>query len=48
MEISNSGANHAVSHAQINSRSLGTLETCNSDTKVAVLCAKNTNEGWDP
>ena len=48
MEISNSGANCAVSHAQINSRSLGILETCNSDPKVAVLRAKTTDESWDP
>ena len=48
MEISNSGATCAVSHAQINGRCLGHIETCNSGPKVAVLIAKTTNEGWDP
>ena len=47
MEISSSGANCAVSLAQINRRSLVTLETCNSDPKDAVLCAKTTDEGWN-
>ena len=41
METSNSGANHAVSHALINRQSLGSLETCISDSKVAVLNGKN-------
>ena len=48
METSISGANHAVFHAQITRRSLGPLETCNSDPKVAVLHAKSTDKGWDP
>ena len=48
METSYSGANHAVLHAQITWRSLGPIETCNSDPKVAVLRAKTTDEGWDP
>ena len=48
METSNSGAKCAVLHAQINRRSLGPIETCNSDPKVAVLLAKTTDEGWDP
>ena len=48
METSISGANHAVFHAQITRRSLGSLETCNSDPKVAVLHAKSTDKGWDP
>ena len=48
METNNSAANHAVFHAQINRRSLGPMETCNSGPKVAVLIAKATNEGWDP
>ena len=48
METSNSGANHPVLPAQINRRSLGTMETCNSDPKVAVLHSKTTDEGWDP
>ena len=42
METSYSGANHVVLHAEINRRSLGPIETCNSDPKVAVLHAKNT------
>ena len=33
---------------QINRRSLGPIETCNSGPKVAILHAKATNEGWDP
>ena len=45
METSNSGANHAVLHAQISRRSLGPIVTCNSDPKVAVLNAKTTDEG---
>ena len=48
METSNSGANHAVLHAQFTRRSLGPIETCNSDPKDAVLNAKTTDEGWDP
>ena len=48
MEISDSGANPAVSHAQISRRSLGPIETCNSDPKGAVLHANNTDGGWDP
>ena len=48
METSISAANQAIFHAQINRRSLGPMETCNSGPKVAVLIAKNTNEGWDP
>ena len=48
MEISNSGANRAVSHAQITRRILGPIETCISDQKDAVLHAKTTDEGWDP
>ena len=31
METRNSGANHAVLHAQINRRSLGHIEPCNSE-----------------
>ena len=45
METSNSDANHAVLHEQYDRRSLGPIETCNSDPKVAVLHAKNTDEG---
>ena len=48
MEFSNSGANHAVSHAQTTRRSLGYIETCNSDPKEAVLHANTTDEIWDP
>ena len=48
MKTSNSGANHAVLHAQINRRSLGPIETFNSDPKYAVLHAKTTDEGWVP
>ena len=48
MEISNSGAICAVSHAQINRRCLGSIETCNYGPKVTILHAKTTNEGWDP
>ena len=44
METSNSAAIHAVLHAQINRRSLGPIETCNSVPKVAVLLAKTTDE----
>ena len=47
METSNCGANHAVFHSQINRRSHGPIETCNSDPKVAVLLAKTPDEGWD-
>ena len=48
METSNSDANHAVFHSQINRRSLGPIETCYSDPKLAVLHAKTTDEGWNP
>ena len=48
METSISDANHAVLHAQINRRSLGPIETCNSDPKDAVVHAKTTDEGWVP
>ena len=48
METSNSGANHVVRHAQNDSCGLGPIETCKSDTKVAVLQPKSTDESWDP
>ena len=48
MEISDSGTNRAVSHVQITRRSLGAIETCDSDPKDAVLHAKTADEGWDP
>ena len=47
MEISNSGAICAASHAQINGRCLGQIELCNSDPKVAVLLAKPADESRD-
>ena len=48
METSNSGANHAVLHAQNDRCGLRPIETCNSDPKVAVLHARTTKEGCDP
>ena len=49
MQTSNSGANHAVLHAQNDRSGLGPMETCNSDPKVVVfLHPKTTDEGWDP
>ena len=48
METSISGTKHAVLLSHINRRSLGPIETCNSDTKVALLHAQTTDEGWDP
>ena len=41
MEFSNSGANRAVSHAQITRRCLGPIETCNSGANHAALNAQN-------
>ena len=41
MEMSNSGANPAVSKAQITRRSLGPIETSNSDANHVVLHAQN-------
>ena len=48
IETSNSGANHAVLHAQSDRSCLGPIETCNSSPKGAVLHAKTTDKGWDP
>ena len=48
MVTSYSGANHPVLHAQSDRCRLGTIETCNSGPKLAVLHAKTTDEGWDP
>ena len=48
MQSSNSGANHAVLHAQNDRRGLGPIETCNSGPKAALLPAKTTDDGWDP
>ena len=47
METSNSGANHAVLHAQNERRCLGLIETINSGHNVAVLNPKNIGEVWD-
>ena len=41
MESSNSGANHAVLHAQNDRWDLGTIETINSGHKVAVVNVRN-------
>ena len=41
METNNSGANRAVSHAQITRRCLGPIETCNSGANHAALKAQN-------
>ena len=41
MESSNSGANHAVLHAQNDRRGLGPMETSNSGANHAVLHAQN-------
>ena len=48
METSNSGAKHAVLHAQNNRLCQGHIETCYSGPKVAVLHQKTTAERWDP
>ena len=48
METSNSGANHAVVHAQNDRSCPGPIETCYSGPEVAVLHAKTTAVGWDP
>ena len=48
METSICRANHVVLHSQINRRSLGPIETCNSNPKGAVLHAKTADEGWNP
>ena len=41
METSDSGANHAVLHAQNDSGGLGHIETINSGHTVAVVNAQN-------
>ena len=41
METSNSGANHAVLHAQIDRCGLGPIETINSGHNVAVVNSQN-------
>ena len=48
METGNSGANHAVSHADNDRWSQGPIETINSAHNVAVVMHKTTDEGWDP
>ena len=48
IETSNSGANHAVLHAQNDKRGVVPIETSTSGPKVAVLHAETTDEGWDP
>ena len=40
-----SGSKNAVLHSQINRRSLGPKETCNSEAKGAVLNAKAADDG---
>ena len=46
METSDSGANHAVLHAQSRRLGMGHIETCNSGAKFALLDAKN--HWWGP
>ena len=41
METSDSGANHAVLHAQSRRLGLGHMETCNSGAKVPIMNARN-------
>ena len=41
METGNSGANHAVPHAQTDRLSLGPIETINSGHNVAVVNEQN-------
>ena len=47
-ETSYPDANHAVLHVQNDRSCLGSVETCYSGPKGAVLHAKTTEEGWDP
>ena len=47
IETIDSGHNDAVVNAENHKWGLETIETCNSDAKVAVLLAKNTDESWD-
>ena len=44
MEMSNSGANCAVSHAQMNRRSLGSIETYNSDFSCRFVHEKQSDK----
>ena len=48
IETSNSGAIHAVLHAENDRCGLGTIQTCKSGPKVAVLMYKTIDEGWYP
>ena len=49
IETINSGANHAVLHAQNDRCGLGPIETINSDHNDAVVKEKKTtDEGWEP
>ena len=48
IETSNSGANHAVLHAQNDRWCLGPIDINYSGPKLADLGAKNTDEGWNP
>ena len=48
IETSNSDTNHAVLQAQNDWWGLGLIEIRYSDTKLAVLHAKTTDEGWNP
>ena len=47
IQTCNSGANHAVLHAQNDRCGLGPIQTCKSGPKVAVLHPKTTDESWD-
>ena len=46
METSNSGANHAVLHAQNHRSSLGPIEIWNSDPKVVVCKQQLQMRAW--
>ena len=48
METSNSGANHAVLHAQNERRGLGAIETTNSGDNVVVVNAQGHRWVWEP
>ena len=43
-----SGSKHAVLHSQVNRRSLGPIETCNSNANHIVLQAQKIGEVWGP
>ena len=48
IETSDSNVNHAVLHAQNDRWGLGPIEIRYSGTKLDVLFAKTTDEGWNP